>query len=42
MGRTSAVISPYLLNNCPNQLSVSWESNPARVIACEKKISPNS
>jgi hypothetical protein len=55
MGRTSTVISPYLLienerkllcmgrtftankplplNNSPKELSVSWQSNPARVKA---------
>jgi hypothetical protein len=33
MGRTFTVARPYLLNNCPFQLSFSWESNPARVKA---------
>jgi hypothetical protein len=33
MGRTFTVARPYLLKNCPFQLSFSWESNPARVKA---------
>jgi hypothetical protein len=35
MGRTPSLslARPYLLNNCPFQLSFSWESNPARVKA---------
>jgi hypothetical protein len=33
MGRTSTANKPLPLNNCPKQLSVSWESNPARVKA---------
>jgi hypothetical protein len=33
MGRTSNDNTPLPLNNCPKQLSVSWESNPARVKA---------
>jgi hypothetical protein len=33
----SLLLAPYQLNNCPFQLSVSWESNPARVIAREKE-----
>jgi hypothetical protein len=37
MDRTSTANKPLPLNNSPKQLSVSWESNPARVIACEKK-----
>jgi hypothetical protein len=36
MGRTSTAVKPLPLNNSPKQLSVSWESNPARVVACEK------
>jgi hypothetical protein len=31
MGPTFTVARPYLLNNCPFQLSFRWESNPARV-----------
>jgi hypothetical protein len=37
MGRTSTTNKPLPLNNSPKQLSVSWESNPARVIAREKE-----
>jgi hypothetical protein len=37
MGRTFTANKPLPLNNSPKQLSVSWESNPARVIAREKK-----
>jgi hypothetical protein len=33
MGRTFTVARPYLLYLGPFQLSVSWESNPARVKA---------
>jgi hypothetical protein len=33
MGRTFTAARLYLLNNCPFQLSFSWESNPARVKA---------
>jgi hypothetical protein len=33
MGRTFTFVLPYLLIYCPNQLSFSWESNPARVEA---------
>jgi hypothetical protein len=33
MGRTSTANKPLPLNNSPKQLSVSWESNPARVKA---------
>jgi hypothetical protein len=36
MGRTFTIARPYLLNNCPFQLSFSWESNPARVKASER------
>jgi hypothetical protein len=36
MGGTYTANKPLPLNNSPKQLSVSWESNPARVIACEK------
>jgi hypothetical protein len=36
MGRTSTTNKPLPLNNSPKQLSVSWESNPARVVAREK------
>jgi hypothetical protein len=35
MGRTFTANKPLPLNNSPKQLSVSWESNPARVIAHE-------
>jgi hypothetical protein len=38
MGRTSTANKPLPLNNSPRQLSVSWESNPARVKASKKKI----
>jgi hypothetical protein len=38
MGHTFTAYKPLPLNNSPEQLSVSWESNPARVIAREKKI----
>jgi hypothetical protein len=34
MDRTSTANKPLPINNSPKQLSVSWESNPARVIAC--------
>jgi hypothetical protein len=37
MGHTFTANKPLPLNNNPKQLSVSWESNPARVIAREKK-----
>jgi hypothetical protein len=33
MGHTSTANKPLPLNNSPKQLSVSWESNPARVKA---------
>jgi hypothetical protein len=33
MGRTSTANKPLPLNNSPKKLSVSWESNPARVKA---------
>jgi hypothetical protein len=33
MGRTSTTNKPLPLNNSPKQLSVSWETNPARVKA---------
>jgi hypothetical protein len=33
MGRTSTANKPLPLNNSPEQLSVSWESNTARVKA---------
>jgi hypothetical protein len=33
MGRTSSANKPLPLHNSPKQLSVSWESNPARVKA---------
>jgi hypothetical protein len=36
MGRTFTANKPLPLNNSPKQLSVSWESNPARVVAREK------
>jgi hypothetical protein len=36
MGRTSTANKPLPLNNSPKQSSVSWESNTARVVACEK------
>jgi hypothetical protein len=36
MGRTSTANKPLPLNNSPKQLSVSWESNPSRVVAREK------
>jgi hypothetical protein len=35
LNRTSMDID--LFNDCPFQLSVSWESNPARLMAREKK-----
>jgi hypothetical protein len=38
MGRTSTANKPLPLNNSPKQLSVSWESNPARVKASKNKI----
>jgi hypothetical protein len=38
MGRTFTVNKPLPLNNSPKQLSVSWESNPARVKASKKNI----
>jgi hypothetical protein len=37
MGRTFTANKPFPLTTSPKQLSVSWESNPARVIAREKK-----
>jgi hypothetical protein len=37
MGCTFTAFKPLPLNNSPKQLSVSWESNPAHVIAHEKK-----
>jgi hypothetical protein len=33
MGRTFTANKPLPLNNSPKKLSVSWESNPARVKA---------
>jgi hypothetical protein len=33
IGRTFTANKPLPLNNSPKQLSVSWESNPARVVA---------
>jgi hypothetical protein len=33
MGRTFTANRPLPLNNSPKQLSVSWESNSARVVA---------
>jgi hypothetical protein len=36
MGRTSTDNKLLPLNNSPKQLSVSWESNPARVKASKK------
>jgi hypothetical protein len=36
MGRTFTASKPLPLNNSPKQLSVSWESNPARVKVSEK------
>jgi hypothetical protein len=36
IGRTSTANKPLPLNNSPKQLSVSWESNPARVKASKK------
>jgi hypothetical protein len=36
MGRTFTANKPLLLNNSPKQLSVSWESNLARVKASKK------
>jgi hypothetical protein len=36
MGRTFTANKPLPLNNSPKQLSVSWESNPARVKASKK------
>jgi hypothetical protein len=36
MGRTSTANKPLPLNNSPKQLSISWESNPARVKASKK------
>jgi hypothetical protein len=36
MGRTFTDNKPLPLNNSPKQLSISWESNPARVVAREK------
>jgi hypothetical protein len=38
MGRTFTAYKPLPLNNSPKQLSVSWESNPARVKASKNKI----
>jgi hypothetical protein len=38
MGRTFTANKPLPINNSPKQLSVSWESNPARVKASKKKI----
>jgi hypothetical protein len=38
MGRTFTANKPLPLKNSPKQLSVSWELNPARVIAREKNI----
>jgi hypothetical protein len=38
MGRTSTANKPLPLNNSPKQLSVSWESNPARVKASKNLI----
>jgi hypothetical protein len=38
MGRTSTANKPLPLNNSPKQLSVSWELNPARVLASKRKI----
>jgi hypothetical protein len=38
MGRTSTANKPLSLNNSPKQLSVSWESNPARVKVSKEKI----
>jgi hypothetical protein len=39
MGRTLTANKPLPLNNSPKQLSVSWESNPARVKARKKIFS---
>jgi hypothetical protein len=36
MGRTFTANKPLPLSNSPKQLSVSWESNPARVKASKK------
>jgi hypothetical protein len=36
MGRTFTANKPVPLNNSSKQLSVSWESNPARVKASKK------
>jgi hypothetical protein len=36
IGPTSTANKPLSLNNSPKQLSVSWESNPARVKASVK------
>jgi hypothetical protein len=36
IGRTFTANKPLPLNNSPKQLSVSWESNPARVKASKK------
>jgi hypothetical protein len=38
MGRTFTANKPLPLNNSPKQLSVNWESNPARVRASKKTI----
>jgi hypothetical protein len=37
MGPTSTAIKPFPTNNNPKQLSVSWESNPARVKASKRE-----
>jgi hypothetical protein len=36
MGRTFTANMPLPLNNSHKQLIISWESNPARVVAREK------
>jgi hypothetical protein len=38
MGRTTTANKPLPLYLGPKQLSVSWESNPARVKASKKNI----
>jgi hypothetical protein len=38
MGRTFTANKLLPLNNSPKQLSISWESNPARVKASKRKI----
>jgi hypothetical protein len=38
MDRTSTANKPLPLNNSPKELSVSWESNPARVVKASKKV----